>query len=135
MTEENKLQIRSLHSQGYGYKKIASEIGISVNTVKSFCRNNKLTEISSAAVCQACGKTIVQLPKQKQRKFCSAKCRDNWWNKNRAMGNKPTGEILRCAHCGREFSAYKREQRKYCSHACYVAERFQGGDVNEQGTV
>jgi len=135
MTKENKLQIRSLRSQGYGYKKIASVIGISVNTVKSFCRNNELAGQMSSAICLNCGKKIIQIPKRKQRKFCSAKCRDNWWNKNRATGNKPTGEILCCAHCGRGFSAYKREKRKYCSHACYVAERFQGGDVNEQGTI
>ena len=104
MTEQEKSKIRSLRTEGYGYKKIALAVGISVNTVK--------------------------MPKRKQRKFCSVQCREKWWNENRDKGNKPTGETLRCIHCGKAFSAYEREHRKYCSHTCYVAERFQGGDAN-----
>ncbi|WP_314626927.1 RNA polymerase subunit sigma-70, partial [uncultured Selenomonas sp.] len=92
MTEQEKSKIRSLRTEGYGYKKIALAVGISVNTVKSFCRNNELTGNSSSAVCLACGKPLVQMPKRKQRKFCSAQCREKWWNKNRDKGNKPTGE-------------------------------------------
>ena len=130
MTEEQKKQIKDLRGKGEGYKKIAQYIGISVNTVKSFCRNNELTGNSSSAVCLACGKPLVQMPKRKQRKFCSAQCRETWWSKNRNKGNKPTGETVRCIHCGKAFSAYEREHRKYCSHTCYVAERFQGGGAN-----
>ena len=130
MTEQEKSKIRSLRTEGYGYKKIALAVGISVNTVKSFCRNNELTGNSSSGVCLACGKPLVQMPKRKQRKFCSSECREKWWNKNRDKGNKPTGETVRCIHCGKAFSAYEREHRKYCSHTCYVAERFQGGDAN-----
>ena len=130
MTEEQKKQIKDLRGKGEGYKKIAQYIGISVNTVKSFCRNNELTGNSSSAVCLACGKPLMQIPKRKQRKFCSSECWEKWWNKNRDKGNKPTGETLRCIHCGKAFSAYEHEHRKYCSHTCYVAERFQGGDAN-----
>ena len=130
MTEEQKQQIHVLRRDGLGYKKIALLMGISVNTVKSFCRNNELTGNRSFAVCLACGKPLVQIPKRKQRKFCSVQCRETWWSRNRDKGNKPTGETCRCAHCGRTFSAYRREHRKYCSHACYVAERFQGGGVH-----
>ena len=129
MTKEQKQQIHTLRRGGLGYKKIASSMGISVNTVKSFCRNNELTGSPTSAVCLFCGKPLVQIPKRKQRKFCSIQCRETWWSRNRDKGNKPTGETCRCAHCGRIFSAYRREHRKYCSHACYVAERFQGGGV------
>ena len=130
MTEEQKKQIKDLRGKGEGYKKIAQYIGISVNTVKSFCHNNELTGNSSSAVCLACGKPLVQMPKRKQRKFCSSEWRETWWSKNRDKGNKPTGETVCCIHCGKAFSAYEREHRKYCSHGCYVAERFQGGDAN-----
>ena len=130
MTKEQKQQIHTLRRGGLGYKKIASSMGISVNTVKSFCRNNELTGSPTSAVCLFCGKPLVQIPKRKQRKFCSVQCREMWWSRNRDKGNKPTGETCRCAYCGRTFSAYRREHRKYCSHACYVAERFQGGEIN-----
>ena len=43
MTNEQKLQIARLRRDGYGYVKIAQILGISNNTVKSFCRRNHLT--------------------------------------------------------------------------------------------
>lgn len=121
------MEIRSLRSKGMGYKKIAATIGLSVNTIKSFCRNNKLNANISSTVCLTCGKKIIQMPKQKKKKFCSSKCREKWWNANRDKGDKSTGEKIICAYCGKEFLAYKHEHRKYCSHSCYVAERFKGG--------
>lgn len=38
MNAEQKDQIRELHSSGLGYKKIAAQLGLSVNTVASFCK-------------------------------------------------------------------------------------------------
>ena len=29
-----------------------------------------------------------------------------------------------CAHCGKPFTAYGNKGRKYCSHECYIADRF-----------
>ena len=29
-----------------------------------------------------------------------------------------------CACCGEPFTAYGNENRKYCSHSCYIAGRF-----------
>ena len=37
----------------------------------------------------------------------------------------------RCARCGKPFTAYGNAGRKYCSHSCYIADRFKGGDGNE----
>lgn len=42
MTDEQKLDIISMRRAGAGYGKIASTIGISINTVKSFCRRHSL---------------------------------------------------------------------------------------------
>ena len=36
MTENEKHRINELRLNGYGYKKIARELGLSVNTVKSY---------------------------------------------------------------------------------------------------
>lgn len=65
MTEEQKQQVHVLRRGGLGYKKITLAVIISVNTVKSFCRNNELTGNSSSAGCLACGKPLVQMPKRK----------------------------------------------------------------------
>lgn len=43
MTEGQKTQIANLRGEGYGYVRIAQALGISENTVKSFCRRKKLT--------------------------------------------------------------------------------------------
>ena len=42
MTDNQKAQIIKLRAAGNGYGKIAQTIGISVNTVKSFCRRNDI---------------------------------------------------------------------------------------------
>lgn len=125
MTDYEKEQIRSLRKEGLGYKKTAQTLGISVDAVKAFCRKEKLTgKTQQGDICPSCGKPLVQIAKRKRRKFCSDQCREKWWSKNRSKGNKPTGEIVCCACCGKEFSAYKYEHRKYCSHDCYIRGRW-----------
>lgn len=37
MTENERSQIVALQYKGYGYKRIAAETGLALNTVKSFC--------------------------------------------------------------------------------------------------
>ena len=125
MTSCQEKEIRRLRQEGCGYKKIAQALGLSVDAVKYFCRKHKAVDVP---VCLSCGTPIVQIPKRKPRKFCSTKCREKWWNKNR---RKPSADKIRCTYCGKDFSAYKHEHRKYCSHACYVADRFHGGDGHE----
>ena len=43
MTEEQKSRIHLLRERGLGYIRVAQALGISENTVKSYCRRNKLT--------------------------------------------------------------------------------------------
>ena len=43
MTDAQKENIRYLRGEGLGYRAIAARLGISENTVKSFCRRNNLT--------------------------------------------------------------------------------------------
>ena len=43
MTDEQKEQIKVLRQRGMGYIRVAQALGISENTIKSFCRRNKVT--------------------------------------------------------------------------------------------
>jgi len=54
----------------------------------------------------------------KGKKFCSDACRIRWWNHHT---NLMKANAV-CTHCGKSF--HGRAGRKYCSHACYIAERF-----------
>lgn len=131
MTNEQKLLIISLRKEGLGYKRVASRLGMSENTVKSFCRRNEINnrliiENQEDSACKHCGKPIEQNPKYKKRKFCSDKCRMNWWNSHMdEVERKAIYEFI-CPYCGRKFSVYGDARRKYCSHECYVKHRFGG---------
>lgn len=126
MTDLQKEQVRAMRLQGAGYVKIGQTLGISHNTVRSFCRRNGLDgEAGKNTVrCQQCGKPIKVVPKQKPRKFCSDSCRTAWWNSHLDSVQRKAVYHFICAACGVEFTAYGNQHRKYCSHACYIADRF-----------
>ena len=48
MTDEQKQQIITLRRDGAGYGRIAAQLQISINTVKSFCRRHSLVAKSAA---------------------------------------------------------------------------------------
>jgi endogenous inhibitor of DNA gyrase (YacG/DUF329 family) len=141
MTEEKKLHIKKLRADGYGYNRVALALGISVNTVKSFCRRNqlagnvaveksKVTAGEGIHICKCCGIPVVQNPGKKEKKFCSDKCRMKWWNNNLDKVKRKAMYEYICPHCGKAFVVYGNSHRKYCSHECYVLDRF-GGDRDE----
>ena len=89
MTKVQKETLHSLRLDGYGYAAIADTLGISINTVKSYCQRNNLSYVEKVTqnietlpllYCQHCGKRLNQKEKSKPRKFCSDKCRLAWWN-------------------------------------------------------
>ena len=138
MTEAQKEQVRFLRCEGLGYGAIAARLDISENTVKSFCRRNHLTGVASkepVLVCRNCGGPLPQKPKRKQRKFCSEACRRAWWKLHPELIHKAAFYPATCAHCGQEFQSYGNRKRKYCSHACNIAARFQKGGTHDKGTV
>ena len=121
MTNDQKQQIQHLRQMGLGYTKIAKEINLTVNTVKSFCYRNPLNEtLETKSCCKQCGKPVEQNIKRREKKFCSNACRIKWWtcHHNELQHHK----TLICVHCGKSF--YGKPNRKYCSHRCYIAERF-----------
>ena len=134
MTDAQKTQIAELRMQGNGYKKIAQLTGISVDTVKSYCRRNPIrVEEPQAEVqgctCLCCGASISQIARQKPKKFCSDRCRNKWWNAHLDLAKRKANYDFTCQFCGRQFSAYGNKNRKYCSHSCYIEDRFGGALV------
>lgn len=124
MTDEQKRTVEELRANGVSYTKIGALLGLSANTIKSFCRRRDTDKL----FCRNCGKALEQIPKQKAKSFCSDWCRRNWWHSHRDRIRKRALYCIRCANCGRHFESYGNKTRKYCSHACYIADRFKGYD-------
>ena len=104
MTDEQKQQIIALRRDGAGYGRIAAQLQISINTVKSFCRRHSLVARTDGSVCEQCGKPIAQNPGRKRKAVYT----------------------FTCPACGKAFTVYGNSHRKFCSHACYIAYRFGG---------
>jgi len=127
MTDEQKQQIIALRRAGAGYGRIAMQLQISINTVKSFCRRHSLAARTDGAVCEQCGKPVVQNPGRKRKRFCCDACRNKWWNAHPELVKRKAVYTFTCLNCGKKFSVYGNSHRKFCSHACYVEYRFRDG--------
>ncbi|MCI8913906.1 MAG: RNA polymerase subunit sigma-70 [Lawsonibacter sp.] len=127
MTNEEKKRIAYLQSQGLGYKRIASALGLPVNSVKSFCRRHP-AKPPAEGVCPVCGAILVRVLHRKPKKFCSDKCRMVWWNSHQELVNRKAIYHLHCAHCGQPFDSYGNKSRKYCSRRCYDDARRKGAE-------
>ena len=135
MTEQQKTQTIRLRGEGFGYARIAAMLGISDNTVKSFCRRSGLTgntgfehkDAEKEHFCQQCGLPVRQNPGRKEKKFCCDRCRNLYWNSHLDQVKRKAIYSYECACCHKPFTAYGNANRKYCSHECYVMDRFGGG--------
>jgi rRNA maturation endonuclease Nob1 len=140
MTGEQKQHIQDMRRQGLSYVKIADALGISANTVKSFCRRGRLNACNASNdtgnkdICKHCGNKLKQTPKAKPKTFCSDKCRFDWWNTHRDKMARKGIYRLTCTHCGGDFGSYDK-RRKYCGHACYISDRFGEGARRDERTV
>lgn len=127
MNRSQKDQIKQLRTKGYSYSKIATSLGISLNTVKSFCQRNGLSGRADLLkenpiiidVCHQCGKPLNQTPGKKKKLFCSDKCRMAWWNSHPEAVKRKQFQTFTCPICGLTFKVYGSRERKYCSRACY----------------
>lgn len=126
MIDEQKQNIIALRRDGEGYGQIAATVGISINTVKSFCRRHSLAAKKVASVCEQCGQSIEQNPGRKRKRFCCDACRNKWWNSHLELVKRKAVYTFTCPTCGEEFTVYGNRRRKFCSHACYIAYRFRG---------
>lgn len=136
MTNAQKIQIGKLRAAGMGYKKIAEQMGISENTVKTYCRRHglggtvatkQIIIMSGKDICLCCSEELEHMPGRKKKKFCSDKCRNKWWNSHLNLVNRKAVYSFECPTCKKPFTAYGKANRKYCSHECY-AKRNKGGE-------
>lgn len=132
MTETQKGRISRMRLEGESYAAIADVLGLSRNTVKSFClrsicteTNEKKANLVMTGTCDQCGKGFTLCPGHRKRRFCSNQCRMVWWNAHRDLLKSKIKVEHTCASCGKRFMGYKRQQRKYCSHACYISFRYE----------
>ena len=137
MTNEEKRRIAELRKQGFGYKRIAQALNLSEGTVKTFCHRNAVTGTSpeviphesassTQSLCRCCGAQVPQYPGRKEKKFCSDACRNKWWNTHLGEAKRLSMTVYVCPACGKSFRAYEKRNRRYCSHSCYIADRFGG---------
>lgn len=129
MNFELERKIIDYRKAGLGYKKIASILNISKNSVASFCKRNDIDIESSNEVnyCKECGLPFKADKKHPNKTFCSLTCKNRWWNKNR---NKDNFKTFTCPVCGASFLVSTNSKRKYCSHACYIKSRYHKEDMN-----
>ena len=137
MTNEQKSKVTDLRKQGYGYASIGSTLGLSKDSVKSFCRRSGLTGLGnandtkpavSANACLNCGAPLIQITGRKKKKFCRPECRQAWWNTHPDQVRRKANYTCTCAGCRKSYTAYGNNHRKYCSHSCYIIARFKGGN-------
>ena len=123
MTKEQKTLILYYREQHMTYRQIGEKLGLSPDTVKTFCRRNGAqagkTAQSAECRCRNCGAPVHPLPGRRERLFCSPACRTAYWRKHNLLGKDPRY----CAGCGALLTGGSAS-RKYCSHACYIRHRF-----------
>lgn len=122
MTDHERSMIVNLQNKGLGYKKIAKELGMSVNTVKTFCRRRSTDKDDHKNRCLQCGIVVEQDPHRKQKKFCSDICRMAWWKDHPEKVNRKNSHAYTCPTCGQPFVS-KNPGRVYCSRECYADAR------------
>lgn len=129
MTQNEKNSIIRMRSDGVGYARIAQELGVNINTIKTFCRRSALTGVAAETgdagekCCPQCGSAIDQIPGRKEKKFCSDLCRTRWWYAHLDQVDRKAFYSFTCPICGSAFESYGNSHRKYCSRACANAAR------------
>jgi len=122
VANEQKQKIEYMRGMGESYAAIADALGISINTVKSYCRRNGLGS-NSDDVCACCAKPLTHTPGHKKKRFCSDKCRMAWWTQHPEAVKRKAVYHFVCPICGTEFESYGNAHRRYCSRACFALSR------------
>lgn len=102
MTFNQKSTIENLRAENYSYARIAEILGLSPDTVKSYCLRHKIAtpaiprktkaEKASLMICRWCGKPITNPWNRKVKHFCSDACRTKYQNERKRLkrlGERP----------------------------------------------
>lgn len=128
MTNGQEIIIQRLRMAGESYTSISNKTGMAVGTIKAYCsRQGIKPRQDETQQCAGCGKTLLMVMKQNRpQRFCSTQCRISWWKDNRDKRVR-CGAVHVCEHCRKEYTSYNK-QSKYCSHSCYIVQRFGAGE-------
>lgn len=119
MTDNEKKQIESYRKNGYGYKQISNLTNLSVNTIKSYCKRNKLMSAdlqsndNHTLCCEQCGKPVEQNEHRKRKRFCSDACRNKWWNNHLDLVKRKAIYELTCHYCRKTFTVYGNAKENF----------------------
>jgi len=120
MTDKQIESIALLRDSGVSVTEIAERLGLSVNTIKSYCKRHALkAQTKSRRYCLQCHNLIRQNPHRKAKKFCCDQCRHRWWTAHSDLIHRISLVNHICPVCGKSFLDYKSKQRIYCSRSCY----------------
>lgn len=132
MTSSQKTRLLEMRQAGLSFAQISADLGISKNTLKSFCRRVEANkDTASTTTCARCGSPFAVKGK---RRFCSDGCRYAWNYAHRILSARNAVE-KKCACCSRRFFSYASSHRKYCSRACYIADRYGKEDCHDGHAV
>ena len=140
LTDEQKKRITEMRLEGMGYQAIANALGDGVEkgNVRYFCKTRGLvgtpeliklnydTHRENPKFCKQCGTRLIRNRHSGVKLFCNDKCRREWWkaNPNDNEATRKTPIELTCEYCHEKFISYGNPNRKYCSHDCYIKQRF-----------
>lgn len=138
MTETMGKQIIQLRLKGLGYQTIGTIVGTSKENVRYYCKTHGLMGKADLVAlnheeckkypenCKYCGGKIMRNRYSGTKLFCSDKCRRSWWKEHpeKSQHSKKATHECKCAYCKRIFHSYGNGGRKYCSHDCYIKDRF-----------
>lgn len=121
MRDEEREAIERLRELGWGYRKIATALGLSRDVVRNYCKRIKMAgyivDTEKILCCQNCHKPLSQSKIGRRRKFCSDKCRREWGSTHPKIYKHD------CQFCEKKFES-RASRQKYCSHKCYIRDRF-----------
>lgn len=118
MTKNEISNINLLRSKGWGYKRIATELGISPNNVKSYIKRHPDIE-SFEPRCENCGEILTITDPTKGKRFCSDACRMLWWKQHPDLMRHNRLYPHICEQCGASFST-PRKGTRFCNRKCYA---------------
>ena len=138
MTDDQALQIRKLRAGGMGYRTIASNVNLSRDIVRNYCRSNGIDGVRAdieknladrmqdGRACAVCGSELIRPKTGRPKRFCSESCRRSYWKIHRTEQTKKASAVytMECPYCHEIFEAYGNKTRKYCCHEHYILHRF-----------
>ena len=130
MTKDEKEKLKDLRYKGKDYRAIADTLGISFDTVKSYCRRNGLDyeTLKKGELCPVCAEPLINTKGHRQKKYCCEECRRKWWRLHPELKQKLAKSLYEktCCSCHKSFISYGCKARKYCSWPCYNIGRKEG---------